>query len=249
MKKLLIATKNPGKFAEILEVLKSQDEPLADYEFLSLADLKIKDEVEEHGVTHEENAILKARYFFNKTGLPTLGEDSGVHVDAFPGELGVQTRRWAGLGAATDAKWIKCFLGKMSAISADDRGAKFICCAALILDDETYRFPRIFIGETRGIITKIMEAPLKPGIPISSCFRPSGFSKVYAALTVAEKNGISHRGKAISKVREYLCRPDGDGRTKRNSALRNFKRNLRSPLLQAIVFHDSERQWLAAGLT
>ena len=205
MKKLLIATKNQGKFAEIMEVLKSPDRPLSDYEFVSLADLKIKDEVEEHGATHEENAILKARYFFDKTGLPTLGEDSGVHVDAFPGELGVQTRRWAGLSAATDEKWIEYFLEKMKETPAASRGAKFICCAALILNKETYRFPRVFIGETRGTITKSLEAPLKAGIPISSCFKPDGFKKVYAALSVAEKNKVSHRGKAMHKVKDFLA--------------------------------------------
>lgn len=204
MRKLLIATKNPGKFAEILEVFASPVKPLPDYEFLSLADLNINDEVEEHGATHEENAILKAQHFFDKTGLPTLGEDSGVHVDAFPGELGVQTRRWAGLGEASDEEWIKYFLGKMQKMPAAKRSAKFVCCAALILNKKTYRSPRIFEGETRGVITEFLEAPLKAGIPISSCFKPDGFKKVYAVMSTAEKNKVSHRGKAMNKVKDFL---------------------------------------------
>lgn len=201
--KLLIATKNPGKFAEISEVLSSLPIKL-----LSLADLNLRDEVEEHGETHEENATLKAQYFFEKTGLPTLGEDSGIHVDAFPGELGVQTRRWGGLEKATDEEWIKYFLGQMAGVTGEKRGAKFVCFAALILGNKfvqaSQETPAIFSGETCGIITKTLEAPLKHGIPISSCFKPEGFDKVYAALTIEEKNTVSHRGKAMNQVREFL---------------------------------------------
>lgn len=197
--RLLIATKNPGKFTEISEVLNSLPIKL-----LSLKDLNLNDEVEEHGVTHEQNAILKAQYFFKKTGLPTLGEDSGIHVDAFLGELGVQTRRWGGLEKATDDEWIKYFLRQMGKVSKNKRGAKFVCFAALILDKAVVKAPKIFSGETRGIITKTLEAPLKLGIPISSCFKPEGFNKVYAALTVEEKNRVSHRGKAMHAVKKFL---------------------------------------------
>lgn len=199
---LLIATKNQGKFTEVSEVLDSLPIKL-----LSLKDLNLKDEVEEHGLTHEENAILKARYFFEKTNLPTLGEDSGIHVDAFPGELGVQTRRWGGLEKATDEEWIKYFLKQMKDVPEEKRGAKFVCFAALILGRDgkaSQENPAIFSGETRGIITKTLEAPLKHGIPISSCFKPEGFNKVYAALTVEEKNRVSHRGKAMRSVKEFL---------------------------------------------
>lgn len=196
---LLVATKNPGKFSEIVEVL-----AMPSIELLSLADIGLNDEVEEHGETHAQNAILKARYFFEKTGIPTLGEDSGVYVDAFPGELGVQTRRWGNLKNASDEEWIRYFLEKMQTVPAEKHIAKFACFAALIFDEESNRSPKIFSGETQGIITKNPEAPLKPGIPLSSCFRPAGFAKVYAALTPAEKNSVSHRGKAMHALKEFL---------------------------------------------
>lgn len=199
MKDLLIATKNPGKFQEISEVLRTL--PLR---LVSLADFGISDEVEETGKTHGENAALKAQFYFQKTSLPTLAEDSGIYVDAFPGELGVQTRRWEGLHHASDKEWIEYFLEKMAPLPEEKRGAKFVCHAALILNSDDFAQPKIFIGETRGVITKNLEAPLKAGIPISSCFRPEGFSKVYAALTVAEKNRVSHRGKAMHAVWEFL---------------------------------------------
>lgn len=86
--KLLIATRNPGKFLEITEVL--HDSPI---QLLSLKDFGYTDEVEEHGATHENNAFLRAWHFYKLSNLPTLGEDSGIYVDAFPCELGVKTRR------------------------------------------------------------------------------------------------------------------------------------------------------------
>lgn len=199
MKRLLIATKNPGKFQEISEVLRALPLKLA-----SLADFGISEDVEETGKTHEENAIRKAQFYFKKTGLPTLAEDSGIYVDAFPGELGVQTRRWEGLHHATDKEWIAYFLEKMASVPKEKRGAKFVCYAAFILDQQDFTHPKIFSGETHGIITKGLEAPLKEGIPISSCFRPAGFSKVYAALSVEKKNRVSHRGKAMHAVRDFL---------------------------------------------
>lgn len=201
MKHLLIATKNPGKFAEIAEVLRAL--PL---KLLSLADIGVSDDVEETGQTHEVNAILKAQYFFEKTLMPTLGEDSGIYVNAFPGELGVQTRRWEGLHNASDEQWIKYFLEKMEVFPREKRKAKFVCYAAVILSEAGKTRPHIFSGETHGTITHKLEAPLISGIPISSCFKPEGFNRVYAALTPAEKNFISHRGKAMHAVKEFLAR-------------------------------------------
>lgn len=195
MQKLLIATHNPGKFHEIVSGL----EDLA-IEFLSLSNLGIKDEVMETGKTHEENAFLKAQYFHKLTGFDTLGEDSGIYVEAFPGELGVTTRRFRNLHEASDEDWIQAFLREMEKISEEKRSAKFVCHACVIWQGE----PHYFSGETRGIITKTLEAPLKPGIPLSSCFRPEGFSKVYAALSAEEKNRVSHRGLAVARVREFL---------------------------------------------
>lgn len=199
MKKLLIATKNKGKFTEIAEVLKTLPVQL-----LSLEDVGIADDVEEHGTTHEENAILKARFYFDKVQLPTIGEDSGVYVDAFPGQLGVYTRRWQGLGEANDEQWIKKFLEELQSVPMEKRGAHFVTCAALIIDKKSYEEPSIFVGETHGVITENLEAPLKKGIPISSCFKPEGFTKVYAALETSEKNRVSHRGKAMHKVKAFL---------------------------------------------
>lgn len=197
--KFLIATKNQGKFKEIKEAL--QDLPV---ESVSLQDLGILDDVFESGRTHEANAVIKAQYFFEKTGLPTLAEDSGIYVDAFPGELGVFTRRFRGMENKTDDEWVQVFLYEIRNVPEPKRGAGFICVAAVILDKKSFHKPFIFRGETRGRITHKLEAPLQAGIPLSSCFVPDGADKVYAALGVDVKNAISHRGKAIHAAKEFL---------------------------------------------
>lgn len=195
--KILVATHNSGKLREILEVV--GDLPA---EFVSLKDVGITEDVEETGITHEENALLKAKFYNSKTGLPTIGEDSGIYVDAFPGDFGVYTRRWKGLHAAGDDEWIRVFLEEIAKISPEKRTARFVCCAAYYLGDTAQ--PIMVRGETTGLITAELRAPLIPGIPISSCFIPDGYSQVYAALTVGEKNAVSHRGKALAELKQKI---------------------------------------------
>lgn len=195
-KQILIATSNKGKFAEIMEVLGQLP-----YEILSLQDAGIRSFYEEDGATFEENALGKARHYARLTNLLTIAEDSGIVVDALKDELGIKTRRWGAGANASDEEWIQYFLEKMNKIHEANRGAKFVCCAA-ILDEKGQE--AVFNGETYGSITKQLEAPLYPGLPLSSCFKPADFDKVYAALTKAEKNKISHRGKAMWQVYDYL---------------------------------------------
>jgi non-canonical purine NTP pyrophosphatase (RdgB/HAM1 family) len=191
---LLVATKNPGKYREILEVLGDLD-----FDFSFLGDLSVEDgDFIEDGETFEENAFKKAKYYFDKTGTFALGEDSGILVDAFPGELGVKTRRWGAGEHASDEEWIKYFMDRLEGVK--ERGARFVCCACLYDGKEA----KYFKGETRGVITEKMMAEIVPGIPISSCFIPEGMEKVYSNLSVEEKNGISHRGKAMEEMRRLL---------------------------------------------
>ena len=164
-----------------------------------LGDLNIdSSDFKEDGETFSENAYKKAKFFRDKTGLLTLGEDSGIHIDALDGELGVTTRRWGAGEDASDEEWIKHFMERMK--GEVDRGAEFVCSACLLGEGvEEY-----FQEETKGRISEELLAPLKVGIPLSSCFVPEGFDRAYAALTVVEKNEISHRGKAMQKVLKFL---------------------------------------------
>jgi len=193
---LLIATTNRGKFKEISAVLK--DLPI---ELIFAGDLKINLDFQEEGKTYEENALIKAEHFHKLTSLPCLADDSGIEVEALKGELGLKTRRWGAGEKANDKEWVEYFLKRMEKFPAKkDRQAKFISYMAVV----GFGAPQVFSGEARGIITKTLEAPIKEGIPLSSCFQPDGYAKVYSALTEEEKNKISHRGQALKKVKEFL---------------------------------------------
>lgn len=193
--KLLIGSNNKGKIIEIGEVLG----PLG-IEILSPADLGIQSDPEETGSSYEQNALIKARHFYEASnGIPTIADDSGIVVDALQGELGIHTRRWGAGASATDEEWIEYFLERMS--SEDNKSAHFVCTLAYI-DNEGNE--HVFEGICNGQITESLQADYLPGLPISACFVPEGFDCVYSAMTIDQKNAISHRGLAVHKLREYL---------------------------------------------
>lgn len=153
---------------------------------------------EENGSSFKENAYIKARHFYDLAGILTLAEDSGIMVAALEGELGVKTRRFGAGENASDEEWMDFFMKRMKGVK--NRDAKFVCSACLLGQG----IEEFFEGETRGKIAEKLMAPISPGIPLSSCFIPEGFDTVYANLDVAGKNKISHRGKAMAKVKEFL---------------------------------------------
>ena len=191
--KILIATQNKGKFKEILEIFGELP-----HEFLSFDDLEISPDFEENGETFEETALAKARHFSLLSGLPTVADDSGIIVEALENELGIKTRRWGAGETASDEEWISYFMKRME--KEGNRYARFLCAAAFVNENKE----DVFLGETRGFITKSLEAPIYPGVPLSSVFVPDGFDKVYSALDTAEKNKISHRGKAFIQLYNTL---------------------------------------------
>ncbi len=192
---ILFASTNKGKIIEIQECLAG-----AKIELLTLEDFNLDShDVHEHGSTYEENALIKARYFFEKSGVPTFADDSGIIVDALKNELGVQTRRWGAGSKASDKEWIDFFLDRMS--REPNKRARFITCIAYI---DKQNITHIFEGHCDGIITNTVEADYLPGLPISGCFTPDGFDKVFSALSVDDKNRISHRGRAMQGFVKYL---------------------------------------------
>lgn len=194
MKKLLVATRNPGKFREICEAFEGSG-----IELLFLGDMVVEDgDFVEDGDTFEENARKKAVYYHEKTGLLSLGEDSGIIVNALAGELGVKTRRWGAGEGASDSEWLDFFMDRMR--GEGDRSAEFVCAACIYGEG----IDECFFGETRGEITQEPRAEIHKGIPLSSVFLPEGVVQVYAALSAEEKNKISHRGKAIGQVVRFL---------------------------------------------
>ena len=193
-KTVLIATSNLGKQKELLSALL----PLDGIDFVTLGDLGINIDVAETGQTYAENALIKAREYFRHSGMPTIAEDSGMEVSALKGELGVQTRYWGAGAKATDEEWLKHFMDRMQ--QEQDRDARFVC-HGIYIDKGGYHS---FEGECLGSITKDIEGPIYPGIPLSAVFKPLGAELVYSAMTEEEKNKLSHRGKAMKGMREWL---------------------------------------------
>jgi len=193
---LLIGTNNAGKVIEISEALTGLE-----LDIKTPRDLGIHSNPQESGETFKENAVSKAHHFHSLSGLPTVADDSGIIVEALKNELGIHTRRWGAGPLAGDEEWINYFLERMK--REPNKRASFICSLAHI--DESGEL-HLCEGECRGIITETLEAPYLPGLPISACFRPEGFDKVFSALTLEQKNSTSHRGKASLKLREHLIK-------------------------------------------
>ena len=192
---LLIATSNAGKIIEIKESLKGL--PIT---IKSPIDFGITESPHEHGDTFEANAIEKARFYYEKAKIPTLADDSGIIIEALEKELGVHTRRWGAGPQATDKEWIEFFLERMH--HEKNKRAHFVCCLALI--DENGQ-ETIFHGTCDGVITHELEAGYLPGLPISACFRPDGYDRVYSAMSIEQKNAVSHRGRAVGALKTHLA--------------------------------------------
>ncbi len=195
MGQIVIATGNKGKFKELMEVL--GDLP---FEFLTLEDIDWDGvEPEENADTYEGNAIIKAEYISKNYNMPAIADDSGIHVDALQGELGVKTRRWGAGAEANDSQWLEFFLERLE--QEENRHAEFISVVALAIPGkETLTFR----GECAGVILDKPQVELEHGIPLSAVFLPDGKDKVFSAMDKDEKNEISHRGWAIKKCAAHL---------------------------------------------
>jgi len=188
--KLLIATRNRGKWAEIRELL--ADLPV---ELVSVDAFPELPEVDESGTTFEENALLKARFFHERTGLLTVAEDSGLEVEALGGAPGLFSARYG----RSDAERIARLLAQLRDVPASRRTARFICVAALVGPG----LERTFIGEVRGRIRS--EPSGSNGFGFDPVFEYPPLGKTFAELTRAEKSAVSHRGQAFRQLRDFLA--------------------------------------------
>lgn len=199
MIKILLATKNPAKFAEIKSFLK--DLPI---ELVSLADLNIADFFEEVGRTFEENAKAKALFFSQKTGLPTLADDGGIEIEALGGEPGIKSRRWLdGKTEATDEELINYTLERLKNVPPSKRQAQFRAVLAFVLPSgETY----ISEGVIRGIIKQSPNSKRVEGYPYRSLFYLPKLKKYYLKdeLSKKEEKLYNHRYKALKKLKKII---------------------------------------------
>ncbi|MBI2265890.1 MAG: RdgB/HAM1 family non-canonical purine NTP pyrophosphatase [Armatimonadetes bacterium] len=193
--KLLLATRNPGKTREIRAIL--GDLP---FDWLTLEDFPDYEEPEETGETFEENAVAKALAAAKSLGLPTLGDDSGLEIDALGGAPGLKSARFAP-ECKTQAEKNRKILDMMKDVSKPLRGARFFCVAALAFPDG-----RIVVAEGTCSGEVAYEPSGSEGFGYDPIFYIPERSCTVAELPSEEKNRLSHRAKALLGLRDQLLR-------------------------------------------
>ncbi|HUD80492.1 MAG TPA: RdgB/HAM1 family non-canonical purine NTP pyrophosphatase [Streptosporangiaceae bacterium] len=185
---LVLATANPHKLIELIRIL---DAGHVDVRLLSLAEFPGAPEVAETGATFAENALLKAHAIAHFTGLPAVADDSGICVDALNGMPGVLSARWSGRHGDDEAN-LRLLLGQLADIPDERRGARFVCVAALALPGG-----REHVSE--GVVTGslIREPRGHNGFGYDPIFVPDSADITTAEMDPADKDRISHRGKAL----------------------------------------------------
>ncbi|MGY1845950.1 MULTISPECIES: RdgB/HAM1 family non-canonical purine NTP pyrophosphatase [unclassified Blastococcus] len=186
--RLLLATRNAGKLAELQRLLASA---VPGVEVVGLRDVQEYPEAPETGATFAENALLKAREAVRYTGLPAVADDSGLAVDALNGMPGVLSARWSGQHGDDDAN-TALLLGQLADVPDERRGAAFVCAAALVTPDGA---ERVLEREWRGRV--IREKRGSNGFGYDPVFVPEGLELTSAELEPAEKDARSHRGQAF----------------------------------------------------
>ncbi len=188
-KKIIFATNNPHKLKEIKEILGDG------FDIVSLKELGFSGDIPETGKTLLENASQKSHFIYDKYGGDCFADDTGLEVDALNGEPGVYSARYAGENCSYSDN-VNKLLKEMEGKS--DRRARFKTVISLILDDKEY----FFEGTVEG---KITEQPRgDSGFGYDPVFMPEGYNITFAEMSPEEKNKISHRGKAVKKLVEFL---------------------------------------------
>lgn len=187
----LLATRNKKKLAELQRIL-------TEVEVVGLDDVPPYEEVPETGLTFADNALLKAREGVKHTGLPTVADDSGIAVDALNGMPGIFSARWSGRHGDDTAN-LELLLAQVGDVPDEHLGAAFVCAAALVLPDGR---ELVTEGEQRG---RLIRAPRgEGGFGYDPIFLADGQERTNAELTPAEKDAISHRGKAFRALAAQL---------------------------------------------
>lgn len=187
--KIVFATNNAHKLREVQQTVGDK------FEIVSLRECGVVEDIPENEPTLEGNALAKARYIYSRTGLSCFADDTGLEVDALGGEPGVRSARYATDGHDDEANK-RLLLERME--GKENRGAQFRTAMALILDGEEYLFEGVVRGE---ILTQECG---DGGFGYDPLFAPEGCSESFAEMSAEEKNAISHRGRAVRKLAEYL---------------------------------------------
>jgi XTP/dITP diphosphohydrolase len=194
--RLLLATRNAGKLAELQRLLETA---VPGVEVIGLRDVDEYPEAPETGATFEENALLKAREAVRYTGLPAVADDSGLAVDALNGMPGVLSARWSGRHGDDDAN-TALLLGQIADVPDERRGGAFVCAAALVTPDGSEH-----VLERRWRGTVIREKRGTNGFGYDPVFVPEGLGVTSAELSPEEKDARSHRGQAFAALVPVLA--------------------------------------------
>jgi XTP/dITP diphosphohydrolase len=186
---LLFATNNRHKLREILEIAGES------HVILSLSDVNLEGDIPETSDTLEGNAIQKARFVHERTGRDCFADDTGLEIDALAGRPGVYSARYAGEGCTFEDN-VRKVLAEMK--GKETRTARFRCVVCLILKGKEY----IFEGRVEGVILEKPEGD--GGFGYDPVFRPDGSTISFAVMAPADKNRISHRGRAVTAMMAFL---------------------------------------------
>ena len=187
--RIVFATNNKNKLKEVQALLPKS------IQLLSLNDIDCFEEIEETETTLKGNAKLKADYITNNYTYNCFADDTGLEVDFLNGKPGVYSARYAGEDSNSENN-MKKVLSKMKNVI--DRKAQFQTVIALNLNGKQYLFNGICKGEI------LIKKSGKKGFGYDPIFKPEGFNKSFAEMTMEEKSSISHRGKAVAKLVEFL---------------------------------------------
>ena len=187
--KLVFATNNAHKLREVSQVVGDR------FTLVTPRECGIDEDIPEEQPTLEGNALQKARYIYARTGLDCFADDTGLEVDALGGEPGVRSARYATDGHDDEANK-RLLLERMQGVEA--RGAQFRTAIALIIGGKEY----LFEGIVRGNITT--EEQGEGGFGYDPLFVAEGCEQSFAQISAEEKNAISHRGRAVRKLAEFL---------------------------------------------
>jgi len=189
VKKIVFATGNPNKLNEIKSAING-------FEIVGLKDLGITEEIPETGNTLKKNALQKAKYVYDKTGLDCFSDDTGLEIEALDCRPGVYSAMYAGpdCNAENNMRKVLEELGEMP-----NRTAQFKTIISLILQGKEY----FFEGVVKGEILK--DKTGKDGFGYDPIFRPLGYKESFAEMSIAQKNEISHRGLAVKKLVKFLA--------------------------------------------
>jgi XTP/dITP diphosphohydrolase len=187
--KIVFATGNPNKLKEINSAING-------FKIIGLKDLGITEEIPETGDTLMKNALQKAKYVYNKTGLDCFSDDTGLEIEALNYRPGVYSAMYAGPDCNAENN-IRKVLQELE--ESTNRKAQFKTVIALILNGKEY----FFEGLVNGVI--LNERSGKGGFGYDPIFRPIGYEESFAKMTIGQKNEISHRGLAVKKLITFLA--------------------------------------------